>query len=97
MQVTDRTTSLSLASVLCIALFGVAFLVAPHSCPDGLTAYFWLGVVVIAALLVIPFVLERKLSILKRALASLGLAVLGAVVWVAGVIAANISIVCRLF
>lgn len=94
---TDRTASISLASVLCIALFAIAFLVAPHSCQGGLTAYFWLGVVVTTALLVIPLALERNLPILKRAFASFGLVVLGAAVWVAGVFAANISIVCRLF
>jgi hypothetical protein len=94
---TDRTASISLASVLCVALFAMAFLAAPHSCQGGLTEYFWLGVVVTIALLVIPFVLERKLPILKRTLASLGLVVLGAAVWVSGVFAANISIICRLF
>lgn len=94
---TDRTASISLVAALCAALLVVAFIVAPHSCQGGLTAYFWVGVVVTLVFLAIPFTLGRKMPILTRAFASLGLVVLGVVVWIGGLFAANVSIFCRLF
>lgn len=92
-----RGSPIVLVSALCLALLGAAFLVAPHSCEWGLTAYFWLGVAVTITLLVIPFAMKGNLHFFKRVLASLGLVALAAAVWVAGLYAADIQVICRLF
>lgn len=94
---TDRTASISLVAALCAAIFAGAFLIAPYSCRGGLGVYLLLGVVVTLVFLAIPFTLGRTMLILTRVVVSLGLAVLGVVVWTGGLFAANVSILCRLF
>jgi multidrug transporter EmrE-like cation transporter len=94
---TNRTAFFLLVAALCIGLFGFTFLAAPHACEWGLSAYFWSGVGVVIALLVLPFVFHREQSLLKRGLFSLGLCALGVVVWWGGLFIANVRILCRLF
>jgi hypothetical protein len=87
----------STASIVCAALFSFAFIAAPKSCEWGLTAYFFAGVAALIALFILPLVLERKATTGRRLLFSIGFLVGGAGVWVAGLAAANIQIMCRLF
>ena len=94
---TRRTTSISLVAALCAALVAGAFLIAPYSCRGGLGVYLVLGVVVTLVFLAIPFTLGRTMPILTRVVVSMGLAVLGVVVWTGGLFAANVTVVCRLF
>ena len=84
------------AAVLCLALFGFAFVAAPHSCEWGLSAYFWAGVVVVVALLALPWVLHVAQPLWQRLLVSLGLGSVGALVWLGGLFAANVRIICRM-
>ncbi len=88
--------SLLLGVALCVALFAFAFVAAPHSCEWGLTAYFSSGVVAVVALMVIPFVFGRGLAPVPRAFFSLGFGVAGVAVWLGGLFAANLRIICRL-
>lgn len=93
---TSRTASISLVAALCAGLLVVAFILGPRSCRGGLTAYFWIGVAVTLVFLAIPFTLGRTMPLLNRAFAASALVVLGVVVWVGGLFAANFSIFCRL-
>jgi hypothetical protein len=70
---------------------------APHSCEWGLTAYFWSGVAALPALVATPVVLNTDRTVVKRVLLGLGLAAVGLAVWVGGLFAANVRIMCRLF
>ena len=84
------------AAVLCFALFGFAFVAAPHSCEWGLSAYFWAGVAVVVALLAMPWVLHVAQPLWQRLLVSLLLGSVGALVWLGGLFAANVRIICRM-
>ncbi len=88
--------SLALGAALCVALFAFAFVAAPHSCEWGLTAYFNAGVVAVVALMVVPLAFSRRLPPLQRTLLSLGFGVAGVAVWLGGLFAANLRIICRL-
>ena len=85
------------AGSICVAMFAFAFVAAPKSCEGGLTAYFWSGVAAIVALIALPVVLRNDRAVPGRVLIGLGFGVLGAAVWIAGLFAANVRIMCRLF
>jgi hypothetical protein len=87
----------AIASILCVALFAFAFIAAPKSCEWGNTAYFFAGVAALIALFVLPLVMEKKASVGRRLLLSTGWVIGGVGIWVAGLAAANIQIMCRLF
>jgi hypothetical protein len=80
-----------------MALFAFAFIAAPKSCEWGLTAYFFAGVAALIALFVLPLALERNATTGRRLLLALGLVAVGFALWFAGLFAANIQIMCRLF
>ncbi|TAK79808.1 MAG: hypothetical protein EPO20_30720 [Betaproteobacteria bacterium] len=82
---------------VCAALFAFAFVAAPHSCEWGLTAYFWSGVASLLILFATPFALRTDRTTLVRVGFGFGFAVLGAAIWFAGLVAANVRIMCRLF
>ena len=93
----SRHASVALVAALCIGLFAFAFFAAPHACEWGLSAYFWSGVGVVLVLPALPFALHREQPLLKRSMFSLGLCVLGVMVWFGGLFIANVRIICRLF
>ncbi len=92
-----QTHILTLGGVICAALFAFAYVAAPASCEWGLTAYFWSGVASVLALFVMPAILQKDRSVLRRVALGLGLATLGVVVWFVGLEVANVRILCRLF
>ena len=88
---------LTFAAGVNTALFLSAFAVAPKACEGGLEVYFWAGVAVLVALLVLPFVVRTGSSLLASLGWSLAFTLFGAAVWVGGLSAANVRIICRLF
>ncbi len=78
-------------------LLALAFMVAPHSCEGGLEIYLWSGIAVVVAMLALPFVVRTGGPLLACVGWSLGFALLGAALWLAGLFAANVRIICRLF
>ena len=94
---TRRTLVISIGGAICAALFGFAFVAAPRSCEWGLAAYFWSGMAALVVLLAIPVAIRTDRSVLGRVALGLGLAAIGAAVWMAGLFAANVRIMCRLF
>lgn len=88
--------SLAFGVALGVALFAFAFVAAPHSCEWGLAAYFNSGVVVVIALMVIPFVFSRRLPPLPRSFLALAFGAIGVAIWLSGLFAANLRIICRL-
>ena len=91
------STSLPLAAGLCGALFAFAFVAAPKSCEWGLSAYFWVGSATLAALFAVPWVMRPGVRHRHPALQGAGYAALGLLVWIAGLFAADVRILCRLF
>lgn len=92
-----QKSSAPFAAILCAGLFAFAFVAAPKSCEWGLAAYFWTGVAAVVALLAAPFVLQSERPARVRVFLALGYGVLGSAVWFAGLFAANVRIMCRLF
>jgi hypothetical protein len=94
-----KQTVFPYAAGICTALFAFAFafVAAPHSCEWGLNAYFALGLVAVIALFLGPLWLLSRNALSKRLLLGLGLAATGLVAWIAGLFAANVQILCRLF
>ena len=81
---------------VCAAMFAFAFVAAPSSCEWGLGAYFWAGVACLAVLAALPFARRRDASAAKRMAIGLALAAGGLAIWIAGLFAANVRILCRL-
>ena len=94
---TPRTQTLATCGVVMAALFVFAFVAAPQSCEWGLTAYFWSGVGTVVTLLAVPLILRTDSPVPRRVAVSLGFAAISLGVWVAGLFAANVRIMCRLF
>ncbi len=95
---TDRRRVAWIAgAALCCALFAFAFVAAPASCEWGLEAFAGAGLASAAALAVLPFALRAGPTVAARAgLAALLVAAVAAA-WFAGLFAANVRILCRLF
>jgi len=85
------------AAGFCLGLFAFAFIAAPHACDWGLTAYFWAGVALLVALSVAIPAVSTQGSTLQRIMIGAGVGALVLLVWVAGLFAANVQILCRLF
>lgn len=94
---TRQTRLFVFVAALCVALFAFAFVAAPQSCEWGLPAYFWAGVGAVFAFLAAPFVLPAERSVLTRVSLAIGFGAFGCGVWIAGLYAANVRIICRLF
>ncbi len=82
---------------IAVVLFAFAFVAAPKSCEWGLAAYFWSGVTALVVLFAIPMALRTDRPALQRAALGVAFAAFGAAVWIAGLFAANVRIMCRLF
>lgn len=85
------------AAGIALAVFALAFVIAPRACEGGLEVYFWSGVGALVVLVALPFASRIGGSGLVRAAWALGFLVLGTGVWFAGLFAANVRIMCRLF
>ncbi len=95
--VSPNATGLAGAAGIGAATCAVAFAAAPHSCEGGLAFYFWFGVTATLALSAMPFFVQRGRTLPIRLGWSAGLALFGAAAWIAGLFAANLRIICRLF
>ena len=80
-----------------VAVVAIAFVAAPRSCEGGLTLYFWSGMASLIVLGALPFLTSLGHSVAMRLAWGLGFVVLGVAVWFAGLFAANVRIMCRLF
>ena len=85
------------ASAVGVALFGFAFVASPYDCEWGFDAYFWVGAGALVVLLALPVLVQTTLLPWQRLLLSLGLGGAGVLVWIAGLFASNMRIICRLF
>jgi hypothetical protein len=94
---TNRKRVFSAGAAICAATFAFAFIAAPKSCEWGLEAYALVGVVGVLLLIVLPFALRAGESGAARIGLGVALAAAGAVVWIVGLFAANVRIMCRLF
>lgn len=88
---------IGLAASIGLVIFALAFIVAPHACEGGLDVYLWCGVAALAVLLALPFVTHMSSSLLGSFGWAAGFLVLGFGVWLGGLVAANVRIICRLF
>ena len=84
-------------AAVALFLFAVAFWMAPSSCDGGFGIYFVCGLVALAIMFALPFALRSGNSVFVRVASGLGLVVVGVGVWVAGFVAADFQILCRLF
>jgi len=75
----------------------LAFFAAPRSCEGGLELYVWVGVAAIVALAVLPFAARAAATMPRRIAWSAAFTAFGIAVWIAGLFAANVRIMCRLF
>jgi hypothetical protein len=85
------------ATVVSLMLVSVAFWVAPYAGEGGFETYLQCGTVALIVLAALPFALRSGNSLSIRVVSALGFVVLGAVVWVVGLFAANVNFLCRLF
>jgi len=92
-----RWHAIAIGGAVCTAMFAFAFVAAPRSCEWGLAAYFWAGVASFLILLALPIVLRADRSVLFRIGLGVAFAGLGVGVWIGGLVAANVLIMCRLF
>ena len=88
---------LRVAAPVWILLFAFALVAAPRSCEWGLSAYTWSGLACLVGLGAVPFLVRTELTDGRRLLTGAGLVIGTAVVWLGGLFAANVRIMCRLF
>lgn len=93
---TIRRAPLAIAAALWAAMFSVPFLAASATCDGRLSAYFYAGVTVLLGVTIMPFVLRGGGIASSRPGSALILAGVTLAVWVAGLYAANVRIICRL-
>ena len=77
-------------------LMAVAFAVAPRACAGGLEVYAVAGVVALLGLAGLPFVARIGRTSARRLGVSLGFVVLGVATWLAGLLLANVRVICGL-
>ena len=80
-----------------ILLFGFAFVAAPKSCEWGLSAYTWAGVIATLGLGALPVFVPKEMVTSRRVLIAVGLLLGTVAVWLGGLFAANVRLMCRLF
>ncbi len=94
---TIRRVPLAIAVALWVALFAFPFLAASATCDWRLSAYFYAGVAVLLGLAIMPFAVSGAGLVSSRLGSALIFAALTLAVWVAGLFAADVRIICRLF
>ncbi|MEZ5445710.1 MAG: hypothetical protein R3F45_08025 [Gammaproteobacteria bacterium] len=94
---TTRRALLAIAVALWTAMFSVPFLAASATCDGRLSAYFYAGVAVLLGVTIMPFLLRGGGIVSSCPGSALILAVATLAVWVAGLYAADVRIICRLF
>jgi len=92
-----RTQALVAGGALCVALLAFAYAAAPKSCQWGYEVYFWTGVICLITLFALPFTFRASQSILGCIGLGIGYASFGCGVWLVGIFAANVRIICALF
>jgi len=97
MTVQASANTLRFTAGICAAIFAFAFVAAPNSCEWGLAAYFWSGLAAETALFVLPLLARKDVSIGRRLALGFAFAAAGLAAWIAGLLAANVRIICRLF
>ena len=85
------------AAAIGLVLFELAFIVAPWACEGRLDFYFWSGVVVLVGSVALSFAARIGRSLLARVIRSAAFLVLAVGIWLAGLFAANVRIIRRLF
>lgn len=88
---------LAVAAALGLGLFALAFVVAPRACSGGLGLYFWAGVAATVAAGAAVAALPRGFGPWRRTGLALALMCGVALAWLAGLFAADVRIMCRLF
>ena len=94
---TRATHRVIAAGAISLALFAFAFWVAPSACDGGFELYFGAGIAALVILVALPFASSGNDSVLVRIGWALAFVMLGGGVWVAGLFAANVNFLCRLF
>ena len=84
-------------ATIAFVLVAIAFWIKPRACEGGLEIYFFCGLAALPAMAALPFGFGIGKSVMARVASALGLVVLGIAAWVAGLFAANVQILCRLF
>ena len=92
-----RRAPLAVAAALICALFVFPFFIAAAPCEQRLSAYTWAGAAVLVAVVLVPFAAPGCRLIGSRWGSALILAGLCAGVWIAGLVSADVRLVCRLF
>ena len=90
-------TLVRVAAPVWVLLFAFALVAAPKSCEWGLSAYTWTGLACVTGLGAVPFLVRTEMSGGRRLLTAAGLMVTTVAVWLGGLFAANVRIMCRLF
>jgi len=85
------------AATVSLLLVVVAFWVAPRACEGGFETYVQCGTAALIVLAALPFFLRRDDSLSIRIASALGFVALGVAAWIAGLFAANVNFLCRLF
>ena len=88
---------LRVAGPVWVVLFAFAFVAAPKSCEWGLSAYTWTGLACVVGLGAAPFFGRTGMTSWRRLASTAGAVVATVVVWLGGLFAANMRIMCRLF
>ena len=90
-------TAIRLAAALALAVCGLAFAVAPRACSGGLGLYVWAGIGAAGCAGAAAVACARELPAWRRAGLALALMCALVLAWVAGLVATDMRIMCRLF
>lgn len=80
----SRSTAYTVAMSLCVAQFLLALTLSRQSCDWSLPAYFISGLIIVGAMLMMPYVLRRAFPRHNRTPMALVFALLGLVSWLIG-------------
>jgi hypothetical protein len=95
--VTRASLGVVAVAAVAVCLLAAAFWIAPRACEGGLDIYFLCGLTALVVMAALPFVLRLGDSLIARITLAFGLVVLGAALWISGLLMANVQILCRLF